>query len=624
MSDVNQPIERYLHEYLDLQFSPGFAVLLQGEWGCGKTWFIKRFIEEYEKAQGPQDVKKALYLSLYSVKSTSEIEDQIFQQLHPLLCSRPMALTGKILKGILRGSVGLTTGAKLDIDISKLDLPKFLLKTDDRILIFDDLERSGMPIDEVFGYINSFVEHQEMKVILIANEDELQNIEKDVKRANYKRIKEKLIGKTFRVRLDIDSAFDSFLKDVKDERVKEFIRANRDRVIQIFNIANYKNLRQLKQSIWDFERLYSEIPEKYREVSDLMVDILCQFLCFSFEIKAGKIMPSEIKDLTSLLSVKLIQTKDENYKPTPMGEVLKKYVFLNTYDTVLPEKCWRELFDEGYTSKEDLADSLGKSRYCQDEKTPDWMKLWYFRDLEDEKFSSVLCNVKKQWDEKIFERPWEILHVSGLYLKLSELGLYEEKKGDILADCKGYINTIKGSGAWSGFKGDDFRFSDESVGGLGYAGREMSEFKEIYSFLDEKIREAETESLPQAGKDLLSILSADVGKFRRMITLSSSKDQIYFSIPIFKHVQPEEFVAALIGLSNVEKKFVGYALKERYQFDEIASKLREEIDFLKALDSQISIEIGNRREKVSGHILQILRDGYLREAINKLEKLGKK
>jgi predicted AAA+ superfamily ATPase len=104
MSEANRHIEKYLCEYLGLEFSPGFAVLLQGEWGCGKTWFIKRFIEEYEKNKGIEGTKRVLYVSLYAVKSTNEIEDQIFQQLHPVLSSKPMALTGKILKGVLRAS----------------------------------------------------------------------------------------------------------------------------------------------------------------------------------------------------------------------------------------------------------------------------------------------------------------------------------------------------------------------------------------------------------------------------------------------------------------------------------------------------------------------------------------
>ena len=48
-----------------------------------------------------------------------------------------------------------------------------LLSVKDSILIFDDLERCDCPINEILGYINTFVEHNGMKVILIANQKEI-------------------------------------------------------------------------------------------------------------------------------------------------------------------------------------------------------------------------------------------------------------------------------------------------------------------------------------------------------------------------------------------------------------------------------------------------------------------
>lgn len=150
-------------------------------------------------------------------------------------------------------------------------------------------------------------------------------------------------------------------------------------------------MRHLKQSIWDFERFFSYIPQKYKDLPELMVDLLSVFLSFSFEIKAGKIIASQINNLTSILARKLsLGNKKEKHIPTQLEEVFDKYSFLNTYDTVLTEKCWRELFDNGYLSEEKLSDSLGKSRYCQDENTPGWVKLWHFRELDDDQFPSIL------------------------------------------------------------------------------------------------------------------------------------------------------------------------------------------------------------------------------------------
>ena len=41
--------------------------------------------------------------------------------------------------------------------------------------MFDDLERASLDINEILGYINNFVEHDNIKVIIIANENEIED-----------------------------------------------------------------------------------------------------------------------------------------------------------------------------------------------------------------------------------------------------------------------------------------------------------------------------------------------------------------------------------------------------------------------------------------------------------------
>ena len=43
---MNKHIVEFLENYIGLSNNPEYAVMLKGEWGCGKTWFIKSFIKK--------------------------------------------------------------------------------------------------------------------------------------------------------------------------------------------------------------------------------------------------------------------------------------------------------------------------------------------------------------------------------------------------------------------------------------------------------------------------------------------------------------------------------------------------------------------------------------------------
>lgn len=64
----------------------------------------------------------------------------------------------------------------IELDINNItEVTENLIPIKNSILIFDDLERCACPINELLGYINSFVEHENMKVIVVANQKEIRN-----------------------------------------------------------------------------------------------------------------------------------------------------------------------------------------------------------------------------------------------------------------------------------------------------------------------------------------------------------------------------------------------------------------------------------------------------------------
>lgn len=64
-----------------------YAILLNGEWGCGKTYFVKNNILS--------GIKDSVYVSLYGVINTSDINKKILYS----IMNKKMKMNKKIKKG---------------------------------------------------------------------------------------------------------------------------------------------------------------------------------------------------------------------------------------------------------------------------------------------------------------------------------------------------------------------------------------------------------------------------------------------------------------------------------------------------------------------------------------------
>lgn len=158
-----------------------YAVLIDGDWGTGKTYFIQKSIIPTLEGSGYMPI----YISLYGVNSTDTVSQKIaLSILTNKLPSDKRTVAKQCLPAI--GSFVLPIGQTLlnATGISILE-PLFKSPVEDipwdtifkkfndsrkRIFIFDDLERCSLPINEILGYINSLVEHESEKVLIVANQ----------------------------------------------------------------------------------------------------------------------------------------------------------------------------------------------------------------------------------------------------------------------------------------------------------------------------------------------------------------------------------------------------------------------------------------------------------------------
>lgn len=643
MIQDNKPINSHIAAYLDYYCglsAPGFAVLLKGQWGCGKTWFIDDYCKRLKKENQNQ---KCLYVSLYGMTTFAEIEDTFFQQLHPILSSKGMAITGKIIKGLLRASLRIDLDRDGNDDdtvnpqIPEINIPEYLRNTDKTILVFDDLERCNMDISNILGYINYFVEHQGLKVIIVANEDEL------IKDSRYKNIKEKLIGITLGVSPDFNGSLNEFVNASKNLDVQEFMYKNHKLIEDLYQKAEYDNLRTLKQIILDFERIFNDLPENAKNKQELLQDILRLLMVFSIEIKRGTMLATDIRKLkhpgelareqyiSGLQQPSSSVTQENSEEKNPI--LLEKYPMLNLHDPFPNKVWWETFFDKGIIDGDELEQSLSNSRYFQDENTPTWKKLWYFEDLNDDEFDKLLKKVESEYADRKFLELGVIKHVTGLFLKFSDVELYYKSKEDILNEAKLYIDRLKDNNPKEIINGyiysiryDFIEYTLQSYDRLGYQGKELNEFQEFCSYID-KVRElVRDESMPSAAQELLDTMQNDVWKFYEMICSDSSQNrdvlERYYEIPILKYIKPAEFVKKLFSMKNEDQRLALWMLPERYKSDYINEKVIEELEWLKSVRNLLIDKANRRKSKLSGYRLESLIKKNLNEAIQKLEATG--
>jgi hypothetical protein len=314
----------------------------------------------------------------------------------------------------------------------------------------------------------------------------------------------------------------------------------------------------------------------------------------------------------------LAERKGEEYKPSPIETMASKYS-INAFNMVLTQECWYELFDKGYLSQEVITQNLEKTKYCEDETTPDWVKLWHYNDLEDEEFELILDKIDKQWKKRDFINYGVILHIVGLRLHLSRLGLYENTPDEILSESKNYIVKLKDDNKLEIPEEDIFDgpFEWDSWGSLGYAGLDMDEFKGIIQFMKETIRKIRKENQRNEAENLLVLLARTPEEFGKKL-LSTSDQNTFYDVPVFQFIKPKRFLGVLLKLKNKERRKIALYIKERYKSPHSARRLVEEIVFLKGLDLCLSKEEQKTTGKMTKYVLSNFRKSYLSNAIKSL------
>lgn len=560
----NEHVEKYLDYYSEPERILPFAILLKGRWGCGKTYFIKNYINQRKKSI------EFVHVSLYGIESFGEIKERIAIELIPLIPEKYTHHIQKIYK-LVKKIPKLKEYVPSHTDELLVDI--FLTNKKNCIFIFDDLERCCIPIDKTLGFINNFVEFRNQKVILISDEYKILNSDKSDK---YREIKEKLIGKELTINPSIDESINYFISCLTDKELLQHSDQIKTLLSEIFAQSKYDNLRLIQQALSQYEYFFKSFSSKAKADKELFHKMFYEFIVIFVEYKKGRIKSEDFDGEYPYFFRGIHRRDDESH-------FLDKYNYgianwLTCFKVEILGKILRgDMLSEN--EKKDLIENLEDLAAINLES---WQKVWHYSELEDADFFENLDDVIDKWDKKEYTDFSKMLHVYGMFLDFSKKGFLKMDTKKLLNECKKYIEFLiesgkfpidlkqqKNSHCWS-----------KSAYGLQYSGMDNEEWKELIDFINKKNDDLEEKNIKQKIEEELMPVLKNISNFHGDLQLYVNCNFIHYlgkRIAYFQYLNVDEIARIIVKCDRYELHQLQEVFENRYvtMKDEIEGIERE-------------------------------------------------
>lgn len=430
-----------------------FAIMLNGAWGSGKTYFWEHELKPIAQSAN----KKILYISLNGVNTRAALEHLMFMRMIPFLSDHTSKRKTQLVQ-LIGNIAGLLAKKKLDISLPDLfkGLSLDSIIYTDYLVCFDDLERCRMPLPELLGFINDFVEHKQLKTILLADETKI-----DEGQQTYTSIKEKVIGRTINFHLDHNLILPRLLeRHAANGVLFGFFQSKQAYLQSLFEAFNEDNLRIIAFSLSIIARFHPIMAEQNEKSVD---DALLCAITISIDFKRGFLNSQDEGDFKQLQMLTLVQqfwsqpTRDAD---TTVSDIVKSPFPKEFFERYL-KKLNRQfdLFESiyNYILSGYLDELLLAKEFEQrdPDKIPEYQICYpllinyKFRNLSNEEFSELVIKTKNYAEEGVYTI-YNYLHIVDFYFYFSDNGLcslsYDEirdfaRKGLAKAALRNKIDT---------------------------------------------------------------------------------------------------------------------------------------------------------------------------------------
>jgi hypothetical protein len=628
----NKHVTEYLDYYIKLE-NPQYAVLLKGNWGCGKTYYVKNLKKSWHEPEDGEQIKlQPIYISLNGIESVKTINDKLRAEINPFLYSKGMQVARKIFKGLLKSTAKIDLNfdddekseGNVSLNIDSLGI--FDKKSDDikgkRILIFDDIERCKIATDELFGYINNFVEHSACKVILVSDEEKIKRkyeSDKDKSGISYKDFKEKLIGQTFEIESDIEMAITHFIEDTQKLKSNQELLNHKLLVQEIFIASQLDNLRVLKQALFDFNRFTSFFETELSEEAnykEFIKNILTYFIIVYAEHKTGN---DKIHKFQAF-HIYNDQNQEESKIENKYIAILDKYKISHSSYSITIQSIIRYI-ENGFIDVNKLNKELKSNTFFRRDVEQDWEKLWWWNFIDDKEFKPLFNKVWHQFTKEDISNVAVLIHIAGILVTLVDEHMINKRKDYILKRAKKIIDKIL-STQYIDIEAFTYGPIDGALGKQ-YQSFDSPEIKELFKyFIDNGKRQQVQKASDYLNEVFYNLADDNITSLHNLlITPLPDKSTTYEYSAIFKSINGKKLGKRIkqFGSKGVFefKRFLHkrYFPEERYSNVELESYHKDDLNCLIDLYSELGSNL-KKYEKIKNRMIN--------ELISELDKIIEK
>ena len=231
-----------------------------------------------------------------------------------------------------------------------------------------------------------------------------------------------------------DEAFEFFVTQVDQSDAKALFAKYKKDITTIYAQSELNNLRILQQTMWDFERVCRALTKPQRNNAEAMTALLRLIFALSFEIKAGRLLAS---DLGSRRNWLFAAAMDE---PSKDRASRRRYPEIDLADQVLSDDALVDTLVRGIVDENAIRSCLERSRYfIRAANERPWVTVWHFFDRTDEEFRAAYERMEKQFVGREFTEAGELSHVLALRLFFARHGVSGEEISKVMDEGKHYI-----------------------------------------------------------------------------------------------------------------------------------------------------------------------------------------